>query len=129
MHALRRYSANGFAILLLCLVAICATTTLFVACSTGSTATPAQQYVTVATNATQAVDQITLAADAAVKAGLLKGADAQNTLAVIRDAQAALAVAATMAPADPGGAVSKVNLALATLAATQAYLATLGAKK
>lgn len=109
----------------------CFVGTLIAACAmTGSsTATPMQQYVTTATNATQLVDQVTLAADAAVKANLLKGADAQNTLQAIKVAQAGLAIAASQASTDPAAAVNKVTLALAALAATQTYLATLGAPK
>lgn len=102
---------------------------LLAACAAIPGATPAQQFTTDATNATVLVDQVTLAADAAVKAGALKGNDALTTLGVIRAARDGLNAAKVMAATDPTTARSKVGITLAALTATQTYLATLGASK
>lgn len=94
------------------------------ACAT--TGTPEAQFIDAATKATVLVDQVTLAADAAVKANVLKGQDAANTLAAVKLARDGLNAA--KATADPAQGLTKVNVTLALLTATQTYLATLGAK-
>ncbi len=99
------------------------------ACTTPVGTTPAQAFINDATNATVLVDQVTLAADAAVKAGALKGNDALTTLGVIRAARDGLNAAKVMAATDPATARSKVGITLAALTATQTYLAILGAPK
>lgn len=98
---------------------------LMVGCAT--TGSPKQDYINAMTNATVMVDQVTLAADAAVKVGVLKGQDALNVLAVVKTARDGLNVARTMT--NPTQAVSKIQITLAALAATQAYLSTVGVPK
>jgi len=98
---------------------------LLAACATTGTATQAQFTDSVA-RATILVDQVTLAADSAAKANVLKGQDAVNTLAAVKLARDGLNTA--KATVDPAQGLTKINVTLAILTATQTYLATLGAK-
>lgn len=82
------------------------------------------QFVDKTARATQLVDQVTLAAEAAVKANVLKGSDAANTLAGVKTARDGLNLAKTMTPAQ---GATKIDVTIALLTATQAYLATLKA--
>lgn len=97
------------------------------ACAT--TGTPQERYIADAVNATTLIDQVTLAATAAVRTGALKDADALNTLAVVRAARDGLNLTKTIALTNPEQARSKLAITMATLTATQSYLATLGARK
>jgi hypothetical protein len=91
MNALKRYSANGalWAILSMGLGAAlaigCTTTT-----TGGAALTPTQQAINAGTTSYQTLDQAILAADAAVKAGALKGQDARNALTGFTAAKAGL---------------------------------------
>lgn len=76
------------------------------ACSTIST-DPQQKLYAATLASIQALDQATLAADAAVKAGVLKGADAQKTLTGIQTARMGLAIANTIAAATAASGASK----------------------
>lgn len=103
---------------------------LLTACAT-TQGTASQQYINIANTATQLVDQVVLASDAAVKSGYLKGQDAVNVLKAINTAQASLKAAAVVATTDPANAALAVNAVIAAIATTQATIiqATMGATK
>lgn len=86
------------------------------ACATSTsttTASPQQSAINFTYNSYAALDQAILAADAAVKAGTLKGADAQHTLTAATTAKAALDAmlvalkASATAPTTAASGVSK----------------------
>jgi hypothetical protein len=90
MNALKRYSANGALWMIMCMGFVGA---LAVGCGTftgGAALTPTQQAINAGTTSYQTLDQAILAADAAVKAGALKGQDARNALAGFTAAKAGL---------------------------------------
>lgn len=98
-----------------------------IACTTmQSNATPEAKFIATATQATLLVDQVTLAATAAVNAGKLHGDDAKNTLMSIKVARDGIEAARLLNPAQ---GVDKIGITLATLTATQTYLKSIeGAK-
>lgn len=100
-------------------------TAFLLGCAT-LTGTPTEKYITAATTATKVVDQVVLAANKATIAGVLKGQDAENTLAAVKLARDGLNVSKTM---DPEAGLNKVQLTLAVLTATQIYLDALVAKQ
>lgn len=97
-----------------------------VACTTMQGSTPEAKFIATATQATLLVDQVTLAATAAVNAGKLHGDDAKNTLMSIKVARDGIDAAKVMSPTQ---GVDKINITLAILTATQTYLKSIeGAK-
>lgn len=103
------------------------------ACTTTPTTMTAEQqqakYVDDVGRATILVDQVTLAATAAIKTDVLHGKDADNTIEAIKVAKDGLAlvrqyVTAGTLTASQGS--TRVAITLALLTTTQTYLATLG---
>lgn len=97
------------------------------ACAT--TGDPAQQFINEATKTAQLVDQVSLAASAAIRANALKGQDADTTIATISAARDGIKAARDTAKTDPATALVMLRFRTAALTAAQAYLATLGAPK
>jgi len=91
LHAMKRYSANGFAIILIGVMGLCAAAVIgCAAVGTTAAASPVQTAINTGVTSYTALDQAILAADTAVKAGLLKGQDAKNALAGFTAAKAGL---------------------------------------
>jgi len=97
------------------------------ACAT--TADPAQQFINEATKTAQLIDQVSLAASAAIRANALKGQDADTTIATVTAARDGIKAARDTAKTDPAAALVMLRFRTAALTAAQAYLATLGAPK
>jgi uncharacterized protein YceK len=83
-------------------------------CASLTTGTPANQTaINAAYTSYASLDQAILAADAAVKAGALKGADATNTLTALTAAKSSLDIALTAlkaaaaVPATPASGATK----------------------
>jgi hypothetical protein len=116
MQGLKRYTPNGgLAAILIFAMGICVAAVIGACSTTGGTAvSPAQQAVNAGVTSYTALDQSILAADAAVKAGILKGNDAKNAAAGAVAAKAGLDAmltalrsanaAAAAAPATTGAA-------------------------
>ena len=83
MHSLKRYTPNGGLVCIIVGIAMIVTAMLIGGCATTGTTTvsPAQQAINAGVTSYNALDQAIIAADAAVKAGVLKGNDAKNALA------------------------------------------------
>lgn len=97
------------------------------ACATSTD--PMQQFINEATQATKLVDQVVLASDAAVKAGVLKGQDAANTLAAVTAASKGIRDARSLSMVNPAQALMALRIQTATMVTTQTYLTSLqGAK-
>lgn len=90
---------------------------LLCACATppaGTTLAPAQQAINAATVSYTSIDTAIVQADAAVKAGVLKGQDARNAVKAFTDAKASLdvglvALRAANAAASAAAAASGVS--------------------
>jgi hypothetical protein len=79
---MKRYSANGFAFLLIGVMGLCAAAVIGCAATgTAAVTSPMQTAINTGVTSYTALDQAILATDAAVKAGVLKGQDAKNALA------------------------------------------------
>lgn len=87
------------------------------------TPTVAQQYIAAATLTVKLVDQVTLAADAALKQGWLKGQDAKNVQTILNAANNGLIAAKAAASTDPGSALTAVTALSAGLAGAAAIIA------
>lgn len=90
MHALRRYTPNGFAVILAAVMAVCLGAVIGCTTLGATAASPLQQAINTGVTSYTALDQTILTADAAVKAGVLKGNDAKNALAGFTAAKAGL---------------------------------------
>lgn len=90
--------------------------------------TPAQKCTADMNSAVGSVDQITLLATSAIKRDVLKGGDADTTVAAVKAARDGLKVADDMSKTDPAGCSNKVGWTMGIFAATQTYLATKGVK-
>lgn len=106
------------------------------ACSTtGTPMTAAQQqakYTDDVGQATILVDQVTLAAKAAIDADVLHGQDADNTIAAIKVAKDGLTLVKQLVATNvltSSQASARVAITLAVLTTTQTYLATMGKSK
>jgi len=91
MHSLKRYTPNGGLICIIVGIAMIITAMLIGGCATtGTAASPIQTAINTGVTSYTALDQSILAADAAVKAGVLKGNDAKNALAAATAAKTGL---------------------------------------
>lgn len=105
---------NRFFSTLLAVAAVCFAASAMTACAStppGGTAagppvTAQQQAINSATVSYQALDAAIIAADAAVKAGALKGQDARNALAGFVTAKAGLDAALAVLKAPPPGSAA-----------------------
>lgn len=108
--------SSGFAALML--VTALALPAMLMGCAT-TAGTASQQYINVAKPAADLLDQVTIAADAALKAGLLKGSDARNVLAILQTAKSALDAANVTAKTDPANAAVAITAIAVTLTQAQ----------
>ena len=91
MHALKRYTPNGGLAAIILGLTLIFTGIVMGACGTTPTAaSPIQTAINTGVTSYTALDQSILAADAAVKAGVLKGNDAKNALAAATAAKTGL---------------------------------------